>query len=69
VSKSEIAVPILVGNRVAAVLDIDSTELQGVDEIDQAALQKIAQFIGSHIVPIGWPANFDGTSVAPACGN
>jgi GAF domain-containing protein len=57
VSKSEIAVPILVGSRVAAVLDIDSTELEGVDEIDETALQKIAQFVASHIEPIEWPAN------------
>jgi L-methionine (R)-S-oxide reductase len=38
VSKSEIAVPILVNGRVMALLDIDCTELAGVDEVDQQEL-------------------------------
>jgi len=47
VSKSEIALPVLSGNRVVAVLDIDCTELAGVDEVDQRELDEIVRFVGS----------------------
>jgi L-methionine (R)-S-oxide reductase len=33
-AKSEIAVPIIVSERVVAVLDVDCTELSGVDKVD-----------------------------------
>jgi len=47
VSKSEIALPVVSGNRVVAVLDIDCTELAGVDEVDQWELEHIVRFIAS----------------------
>jgi L-methionine (R)-S-oxide reductase len=59
VSKSEIVVPIFFGDRAAAVLDIDSTEVRGVDEIDRAALEQVSRFVSSRIAPIGWPKNPD----------
>ena len=55
VSKAEIAVPIVSDRRVAAILDIDSTEVRGVDGVDQAELEQISRFVGSRIGPIGWP--------------
>ncbi len=55
VSKSEIALPILAGGRVASVLDIDSTELRGVDETDQAGLEWVTGFVASRIRPWAWP--------------
>ena len=59
VSKAEIAVPIVSNNRVAAVLDIDCTELRGVDEVDQAGLEQVSQFVASRIAPIRWPDRLD----------
>jgi L-methionine (R)-S-oxide reductase len=55
VSKSEIAVPIIKSDRVVAVLDVDTTEPGGVDEIDQANLEQISRFIASRIRPVTWP--------------
>ena len=52
VSKSEIAVPIIFDNQVRAVLDIDCTELRGVDDADQAGLEQISRFIASRIARI-----------------
>ena len=52
VSKAEIALPIISDNRVTAILDIDSTELRGVDEVDHAELEDIARFVASKIGPI-----------------
>jgi L-methionine (R)-S-oxide reductase len=46
-SKSEIALPVLNGNRVMAVLDIDCTELTGLDEVDQRELHEIVRFVAS----------------------
>jgi L-methionine (R)-S-oxide reductase len=46
-SKSEIALPVLNGNRVMAVLDIDCTELAGLDEVDQRELHEIVRFVAS----------------------
>src|SRR5437762_2730406 len=34
VSKSEIAVPVVINGRVVAILDIDSDELRGIDDTD-----------------------------------
>lgn len=55
VSKAEIAVPIFFDDRVAAVLDIDSSELRGVDEVDRLALEQISGFVSSRTGRIGWP--------------
>ena len=55
VSKAEIAVPIISDRKVAAILDIDSTQVRGVDGVDQAGLEQISRFVGSRIGPIGWP--------------
>jgi len=41
-SKSEIVVPIAVGDKVVAVLDLDSYELAAFDDIDAAWLAKVA---------------------------
>jgi L-methionine (R)-S-oxide reductase len=49
VSKSEIAVPVIVSGSVAAVLDIDSTELCGMDEMDQTELEQVALFVASRL--------------------
>src|SRR5689334_12505992 len=50
-AKSEIAVPIIVSECVVAVLDVDSTDLSGVDEVDQRELEQIATFVSAHIKP------------------
>ncbi len=42
-SRSEIVVPILVGEDVVAVLDIDSSELNDFDQTDQLYLEEICQ--------------------------
>jgi GAF domain-containing protein len=55
VSKAEIAVPIFFDDRVAAVLDIDSSEIRGVDEVDRLALEQISGFVSSRTGRIGWP--------------
>lgn len=44
-SKSEIVVPVLCGQEVIAVLDIDSDTLNSFDEIDQDYLEKIAALL------------------------
>ena len=49
VSKSEIAVPIIAGGRVVAVLDIDCIELGGVDEIDRRELEAVGSFVASRL--------------------
>jgi len=41
-SKSEIVVPISVGDKVVAVLDLDSYELAAFDDVDAAWLAKVA---------------------------
>jgi len=41
-SKSEIVVPIVVGDKVVAVLDLDSYELAAFDDLDAAWLAKVA---------------------------
>jgi L-methionine (R)-S-oxide reductase len=47
VPKSEIAMPLLSGNRVVAVLDIDCTEVSGLDDVDQQELDHIVRFVAS----------------------
>ncbi|KAK8125590.1 GAF domain-like protein [Apiospora kogelbergensis] len=44
-SKSEIVVPIVVDDKVVAIIDIDCAVLDGFDEIDQAALENLAALL------------------------
>lgn len=44
-SRSEIVVPVIVENSVAAVLDIDSDKLNQFDETDARYLEKIIEFL------------------------
>ena len=46
-SKSEIVVPIIKDNKVLAVLDVDSDELDSFDEIDAQGLKKLSLFLSS----------------------
>src|SRR5215813_1766411 len=55
VSKAENAVPIIYAKAVAAILDIDCTELSGIDEVDQAELEHLSQFIAEKISPFRRP--------------
>ncbi|KAH6655740.1 GAF domain-like protein [Truncatella angustata] len=45
-SKSEIVVPIVVGSKLVAIIDIDCAELNGFDEIDKKYLEQLAEMIG-----------------------
>lgn len=45
-SRSEIVVPVFSNGRVAAIIDIDSAELDTFDETDAVWLEKIAALIG-----------------------
>ena len=44
-SNSEIVIPVFQGNKVIAVLDIDSTEFNTFDQTDKEWLEKIVSFI------------------------
>lgn len=46
-SRSEIVVPVMQGNHVTAVLDIDSEQLDHFDAVDRNWLEKIARLIES----------------------
>ena len=46
-SRSEIVVPIVKGDRVVAVLDLDSYELAAFDDIDAEGLRPIAELAGT----------------------
>ena len=46
-SRSEIVVPIVVGDRVVAVLDLDSYDLASFDETDAAGLAPVAELLGT----------------------
>jgi L-methionine (R)-S-oxide reductase len=46
-SNSEIVVPVLKNNKVVAVIDIDSTEFNNFDHIDQSELESIAAYLGT----------------------
>ena len=46
-SRSEIVVPIFKNNQVVAVLDVDSTELDDFDEIDQLHLEALASYLSA----------------------
>ncbi len=48
-SKSEIVVPLVVDGRTEMVLDVDGTELNGFDEVDQRYLEELVEMIkGNH---------------------
>lgn len=55
-SRSEIVVPVMNGNEVGAVLDIDSERLNAFDETDAYYLEKIAELIRPSLFDRG---NFD----------
>ena len=46
-SQSEIVVPIVVGDRLVAVLDLDSYALAAFDEVDAAGLAPVAALLGT----------------------
>lgn len=46
-SQSEIVVPIVVGDRLVAVLDLDSYALAAFDEVDAAGLAPVAELLGT----------------------
>lgn len=46
-SRSEIVVPIVVGDRLVAVLDLDSYALAAFDEVDAAGLAPVAALLGT----------------------
>jgi GAF domain-containing protein len=46
-SKSEIVVPIRKGNAIIGVLDVDSSELNDFDKIDQKYLEELCAWLGS----------------------
>lgn len=48
-SNSEIVIPLIKGNQLIGVLDIDSPEIGRFKEVDQAALEKIATLIVEHV--------------------
>ena len=50
-SKSEIVVPIFNDGQVVAVLDVDSDQLNGFDQDDQAALEQLMQLAGGWFRP------------------
>lgn len=47
-SKSEVVVPMLLGNRILGVLDVDSDQLQDFDEIDAEWLGRIVDLLVRH---------------------
>ncbi len=48
-SRSEIVVPLIVGNEVKGVLDIDSDRLNAFDDTDRENLEKIAQLLNEEL--------------------
>ena len=44
-SKSEIVIPVIAGNEVKGVLDVDSSEYNSFDDIDQRYLEQITGFL------------------------
>ncbi|MBL4710867.1 MAG: GAF domain-containing protein [Flavobacteriales bacterium] len=46
-TQSEIVIPIIKNNKVVAVLDIDSEQLNHFDEVDQMYLENLAQIIST----------------------
>lgn len=54
-SRSEIVVPLISGDRLLGVLDIDSPELARFDEADRRGLEDLAQRLVAHT---NWPTFF-----------
>jgi GAF domain-containing protein len=50
-SRSELVVPLLDGDRLLGVLDLDSPELARFDRDDQAGCEAIAAILGRHLAP------------------
>jgi L-methionine (R)-S-oxide reductase len=50
-SRSEVVVPIVAGDRLLGVLDVDSYDLAAFDEVDAAALEGVA----ARIAALAWP--------------
>lgn len=46
-SRSEIVVPIIVEEKVAAIIDIDCKVKNGFDEVDKLWLERLAELLGS----------------------
>ena len=46
-SQSEIVVPIIVGERVVAIIDIDCAEKRGFDEVDKEFLERLAGLLAT----------------------
>ena len=44
-SKSEIVVPIVVGGKVVAIIDVDCASLGGFDDVDRVYLEKLAALV------------------------
>ncbi|KAK3328370.1 GAF domain-like protein [Cercophora scortea] len=51
-SRSEIVVPIVVHDRVVAIIDVDCAVPEGFDDVDRAWLEKLAELVGKSC---DWP--------------
>ena len=51
-SRSELVVPLLIGDRLLGVLDLDSPVLARFDEADRAGCEMLARVIGRHVMDI-----------------
>ena len=51
-SRSELVVPLLIGDRLLGVLDLDSPVLARFDEADRAGCEMLARVIGRHVMGI-----------------
>jgi L-methionine (R)-S-oxide reductase len=45
-SKSEIVVPIVVGGKVVAIIDVDCAVADGFDEVDKMYLERLGRLVG-----------------------
>lgn len=50
-SRSELVVPLLAGQRLLGVLDLDSPHLARFDAADQAGLEAVAAIVARHLAP------------------
>jgi L-methionine (R)-S-oxide reductase len=51
-SRSELVVPLLIGERLLGVLDLDSPVLARFDEADRAGCEMLARVIGRHVMDV-----------------
>jgi GAF domain-containing protein len=51
-SRSELVVPLLMGDRLLGVLDLDSPALARFDEVDRAGCEMLARVIGRYVMGI-----------------